>query len=208
MTSISFFSQRSTAVIAQDLLGRKLTYASSEGIVGGYIVETEAYLGEEDSTAHAFKGRRSSFNEALYGPPGTIYIYTLRGLYLFNLVAQEKDVPQGILIRAVEPCCGRNLMERHRPKSGFELTNGPAKFMEAWGIRDKKLNGTLIGTGPLSLTLRQRRQPQQIIAGPRIGVSQRGTATFAPLRFYVAGNPYVSNLRKREMQLTDYGWKK
>ncbi|KRL05163.1 DNA-3-methyladenine glycosylase [Liquorilactobacillus oeni] len=206
MTPRAFFNGRSTAAIARDLLGRKMSYKSKRGIVSGYIVETEAYLGERDSTAHAFNGRRSAFNEALYGPPGTIYIYSLRGKYMFNFAAQERDNPQGILIRAIEPYEGKELMAANRSKNGFELTNGPAKFMEAWGIQDKKLNLTPVNKGALTLELESRRVPKKIISAPRIGVSKRGTATYAPLRFYVAGNPFVSNTKKGKIELPDYGW--
>ena len=98
-----FFTGRPTAQIAQDLLGRTLVFHGNDGNVGGLIVETEAYLGEQDSASHAYGGRRTNYTQSLYGNPGDIYIYQIRSHYCFDIVVQDAEEPQGILIRALEP---------------------------------------------------------------------------------------------------------
>ncbi len=138
-----------------------MVYHSQQGQMTTLIVETEAYLGQKDSTAHAFQGHRSVANEALYGPPGTIYIFSLRGRMMLNFITQQREVPQGILIRGIEPIAGREIMEQNRSKQGFELTNGPGKLTEALGITDRTLNLTLLNQGSLKLDLSKGYQPKK-----------------------------------------------
>ncbi|WP_353947515.1 DNA-3-methyladenine glycosylase [Sporolactobacillus sp. Y61] len=202
-----FFSQQSTPDIARSVLGKQLVYEHPEGIMSGYIVEAEAYLGQKDSAAHAYKGRRTPANEALYGPPGTIYIYLLHGRAMLDIAVQKKEVPQGILIRAIEPLDGRDLMEKNRKKHGFELTNGPGKFMEALGIHDKSLNRKHMGDAPLYIDLSAEREPEEIGVSARKGISRRGSGTCWPFRFFVKGNPYVSGIKKSEVNDRSFGWK-
>ncbi|MBW1606208.1 DNA-3-methyladenine glycosylase [Lactobacillus sp. Sy-1] len=203
----AFFDDRPTEVIAADCLGRKLIYDGPKGTVAAYIVEAEAYLGEQDSTAHAYQGRRTSSVEPLYGQPGTVYIYSIHGRYLFDVVTQRKDVPQGILIRAGEPCAGIEIMEQNRSKHGVNLTNGPGKLMEAFGIHDMKMNQLFVNACPIRMDLDHRLIPSQVATGARIGVNQSGPSAQLPLRFYVAGNPYVSGMLKRNT-LANNGWQK
>lgn len=203
-----FFNHRPTEEIARKILGKQLVYHSRQGILSGYIVETEAYLGEKDSTAHAYQGRRTPANEALYGPPGTIYIFTLRGYMMLNVITQNPNTPQGILIRAAEPDYGREIMEGNRGITGFGLTSGPGRLTQAFGIRDKSLNLKPMGTAPLFIELEGGRIPEHIVASPRIGVSRRGDSTFDPYRFFVEGNPYVSGMKKRDMNLITHGWQR
>lgn len=177
-------------------------------MLSALIVETEAYLGQKDSTAHAYRGHRSPANEALYGPPGMIYIFSLRGQLMLNFITQKRNVPQGILIRGIEPLTGIEIMEHNRAKHGYDLTNGPGKLTQALGIFDRSLNLTLLDQGPLTLELRSAKQPRAIKASARINVSKRGTWTNKPLRFFVAGNPYVSLMPKRQMDFRDHGWVK
>jgi DNA-3-methyladenine glycosylase (3mg) len=202
-----FFNHRPTEEIARAILGKRLVYHSSQGLLSSYIVETEAYLGEKDSTAHAYQGRRTPANEALYGPPGTIYIFRLRGYMMLNVITQNPGTPQGILIRAAEPNCGRKIMERNRGMTGFGLTSGPGRLTQAFGILNKSLNLKPMGTAPLFIELEGGREPEQIVASARIGVSRRGDSTNDPYRFFVKGNPYVSGMKKRDMNLTTHGWR-
>lgn len=205
-TITAFFSGKPTEQITQNVLGKLLSYQSPSGLVSGYIVEAEAYLGARDSAAHAYQGRRTAANEALYGAPGTIYIYTLHGQYMFDIAVQPKDEPQGILVRGLEPVEGIDIMTKNRGKTGSELTNGPGKLMSAFGIHDKQWNLTMINAGPIKIDLTTGRQPQQIVSSARVGVSQRGDATDAPYRYYVKGNPYVSGMKKRDVDLKTHGW--
>lgn len=202
----SFYTNRSTLAIARDLLGKVLRYQSEQGLLSGYIVEAEAYLGELDSAAHAYNGRRSTFNEALYGAPGTIYIYQLRQQYMFDVVTQKKDVPQGVLIRAIEPKDGQQLMLKNRPVTGVNLTNGPGKLMQALGVQSKRFNMQPLKNAKLTVELVSDHQPIKVASSSRIGVNANGETGLQPYRFYVDHNPYVSKMRKRDMDLTGRGW--
>lgn len=202
-----FFNEGTTDEITKRMLGTLLVYHSPKGLMSGYITEAEAYLGQKDSAAHAYQGKRTPSNEALYGVPGTIYIYSIHGRLCLDVAAQAKDVPEGILIRGIEPYQGIDLMKANRPKSGFELTNGPGKLMDALGIYDKDMNLIELGDTDLDLDVDNVKVPKKIVESGRIGVSDRGTWTDKPYRFYVKGNPYVSKLPKREMDLKTYGWK-
>lgn len=204
---IDFFDHRPTDTIAQDLLGKTLLYHGPSGTVGGLIVETEAYLGQRDTAAHAYQGHRSKANEPLYGVPGTIYIYQRHGQYCFDIATQPKDNPQGVLIRGLQPTIGLKQMQKNRPRpTPYELTNGPGKLMQALGIQDKTLNLLQMDEAPLTIDLAQQKRPEHIVDSARIGVRKNGSWVDKPLRFYVAGNPYVSKIRKRDMDLKTFGW--
>ncbi|GKT03118.1 DNA-3-methyladenine glycosylase [Furfurilactobacillus entadae] len=204
MELASFLGKRVTTVNARALLGCEVIYHGRQGPVGGLIVETEAYLGDADSAAHAFKHRRSQANRALYNEPGTLYFYTMRGLILMNFVCQPAGTPQGILIRGLQPTVGEDHMQQNRSQRGYGVTNGPAKLTAALGITDRRWNDIAFAESPFEFH-EAVRTPQQVIASPRIGVSA-GDWQNEPLRFYVSGNPYVSAMRKRDMDEQTGGW--
>lgn len=202
-----FYRERPTNELAQSLLGSILTYESPAGLVGGLIVETEAYMGVKDSAAHAYNGKRTKSNEPLYGPAGTVYIYSIHGRYLLDVATQAAEEPQGILIRAIEPTIGEPIMRTNRLRPGFELTNGPGKLMEALGINNKEMNFEIIGEGALKIDLDNKKTPNQVGVSERIGVANQGDWASKPLRYFVAGNPYVSGMKRREMDLQNHGWR-
>ncbi|KRN29544.1 3-methyladenine DNA glycosylase [Lactobacillus selangorensis] len=198
----AFFKSGPTDEIAQRLLGAKL----SVGPLSGYIVETEAYLGERDQAAHSYGGRHTKRSDPLYQEAGLVYVYQIRTQFLLNFIAQAKNVPQGILIRGVQPATGVTQMTANRHgKGGYDLTNGPGKLCQAFGI-DLKDNNVFVDRGRVCLSLTEHKKPAAITAAPRIGVPNHDEWTLAPLRFYVTGNPYVSQMRKRDMNLTTEGW--
>lgn len=202
-----FFTHRPTQEIAQDLLGRPLIYESPAGLVGGWIVETEAYLGQADNASHAYQGHRSAANEALYGPPGTIYIYERRGLFMCDIAVQDAEVPQGVLLRGIQPIWGIDVMTENRDgRSLGELTNGPGKLFRAFGVRDKALNLQSLANAPLTILLADQWQsrPRQIGSSARVGVRSGGWHD-RPYRFFVSGNQWVSKTPKRSWQ-DDQGW--
>lgn len=201
-----FFTARPTTTIAQDLLGRLLIYDGPQGRLGGWIVETEAYLGVNDSASHAANGRRSNYSESLYGHPGDIYLYQIRGHFCFDIVAQAAGEPQGILIRGLEPVLHPEIMAANRHQSGPNVSNGPAKLVAALGIHSRDLDGQPMATSPLFVDLAQRQVPAAITTTARIGMNPTGKDSAAPRRFYVTGNPYVSGMKKRAMDLTHHGW--
>lgn len=202
-----FFTGRPTTAIARDLLGKLVVYDGPDGMTGGYIVEAEAYLGENDSASHAYNGRRTGYSESLYGQPGDIYLYQIRGHYCFDIVVQDRDEPQGILLRGIEPAIGADLMAAHRKMTGVNVTNGPGKLVQALGIHSRELDGQPMEASPLRVDLNRYKIPREIITTPRIGVNMRGKDGAKPQRFFVAGNPYVSGMHKRMMDRQEHGWK-
>ena len=203
----NFFTGRHTSEICQDLIGRPFYYQAGGEKIGGYIVESEAYLGIYDRAAHSYGGRRSQANEGLWRAGGTIYIYSQRQYVFFDIACQEEGNPQGVLIRAIEPVWGLDQMLKNRGgKDGVLLTNGPAKLMQAMGIKSRNWDLAPLADSPFVIDLTEKKPAKEIIASPRIGIVQSDPAwAQAPLRYYVAGNPYVSGMKKRDWA-DDHGW--
>jgi len=172
-------------IAAKDLLGWKLVHESPEGKTSGYIVETEAYDMSEPAS-HAFGGMRTR-NAPMYQEAGTIYVYFIYGMhYCMNIVTGPKGQGQAVLIRAIEPVEGLELMQNRRGAAGRNLTNGPGKLVQAMGI-EKSANGTPLKPG--HIYLESGIQPQGIMQTARVGISK---AVEHPWRFYITGNAYVS----------------
>ncbi len=181
----SFYS-RPALHVARDLLGKVLVHGPAAGI----IVETEAYLGLGDPAAHSARGVTSR-TAVIFGPPGHAYVYFIYGMYeCLNLVCEPAGAAGCVLIRALEPIAGIDLMRRRRPAARKleDLASGPAKLTLALGIT-RTHNAADVTRG--SLVVRQPRQPVsfEIESTPRIGITQ---AAELPLRFLIRGNPCVS----------------
>lgn len=186
-----------TEEIAKRLLGCLLVKDSPEGKTSGWIVETEAYLGERDQAAHSYQRKRTPRLHSMYQEAGTIYIYQMHTHHMLNLVVQEENIPEAVLIRAVEPGEGISLMEERRRRLFSELTDGPGKLTKAFDIT-KADDGKDISSPPLYINLNQKRKPKEIAVSPRIGIPGKGEWTDALLRYTVKGNPFVSRRRKSE----------
>jgi len=197
------FIYQSTKSIAQELLGKKLAFNNEGKWVSGYIVETEAYLGVVDQACHGYQGKRTPRVESLYLEGGAVYVYQMHRQHLLNIVTREAGVPEAVLIRAIQPVDHLELMVSNRNKEGLDVSNGPGKLTQAMGIT-KALDGTLVGVGTLKIT--EGLQPRHISASPRIGIPNKGEWTEAPLRFYVTGNPYVSQMPKKSMVAAAESW--
>lgn len=188
--------KKSTLQVAKDLLGMHLAHYSPEGLAIGRIVETEAYL-HEDPASHSFRGKTSR-NAAMFGPPGRAYIYFIYGTHhCFNIVTAPEGKGEAVLIRALEPVMGIELMEERRSsRSGKiiplkELCNGPAKLVVALGIHPGQAHCDLL-EGELRLLPRAYFGPSQkisIVEDRRIGIQK---AAELPYRFFIRGNPFVS----------------
>lgn len=200
------FIQRTTKEIAKDLLGVKLIYEDTQTTFSGYIVETEAYLGIKDRAAHGFQGKRTPKVNSLYQLGGTIYGHMMHRYLLINFVTQTEGTPEGVLIRAIEPEDGIDIMKKNRGKTGYEITNGPGKWTTALNI-PRSIDGSRINEGRLKIDTRQRKYPREILESPRIGIPNKGTWTEAPLRYTVKGNPFVSHMRKRDCVEPEATWK-
>jgi len=184
------FYDRATEHVARDLLGAILECKTSDGIAAGRIVETEAYLGEHDLACHAAVGRTSR-TAPLYGPPGIAYVYLIYGMYwCFNAVTRAEHEPSAVLVRAIEPVRGIDLMRHRRPKvrRDADLTNGPGKLCLALGI-DASHNWKRLDRPPLVIRAGAPVPDAQISVSPRIGITQSADW---PLRWFVTDNPYVS----------------
>lgn len=209
MDYANYFTNRTTDEITRDLIGRPLTFDNGKEKLGGYIVEAEAYMGKNDRAAHSYGGHRSPANEGLYRRGGTIYIYAQRQYFFFDVACQEEDEPQGVLIRAIHPTWGIDTMIKNRSgKSGVLLTNGPAKMMQAFGIHDKNWNLHFLSDSPFTIDLdnKHKRIAREIVAAKRVGINQSDPLwANKKLRYYVAGNPYVSDMRKSDCAFND-GW--
>lgn len=187
------FYQQPTLELARALLGCLLIKETPEGTASGIIVETEAYLGPDDRAAHSFGGRRTKRTEIMYGEPGITYTYSMHTHCLFDVVSGEVGQPNAVLIRAVEPFFGHELMAERRPKAKKEIqwTNGPGKLTKALGINMADY-GHPLDQSPLWIAEGQKIDPELIATGPRIGIHNTGEAVHYPWRFWVVGNRYVS----------------
>ena len=188
------FYDRETELVARDLLGAILECHTPEGLAAGRIVETEAYLGEHDLACHAAAGRTAR-TAPLYGPPGIAYVYFIYGMYwCFNAVTRAEHEPSAVLVRAIEPVRGLDLMRRRRPnvRRDTELTNGPGKLCLALGI-DGRLNWKPLQRPPLLIRAGEGVPDRDVVVTPRIGITQSADW---PLRWYVRENPYVSGRRR------------
>jgi len=199
------FANGGTIENAKKLLGKKLLTLHDGKLVGGYIVEVEAYLGIIDMAAHSYNGKRTPKVESMYKMGGTIYVYTMHGHNMINIVMQKEGIPEGVLIRGLQPTDGVELMKVNRDAEGYNLTNGPGKLTKALGIT-REFNGTTLNTGRIQLDEMGGRTPKKISSSPRIGIPNKGKWTDEPLRFYVEGNPYVSAMPKRQMKEASETW--
>jgi DNA-3-methyladenine glycosylase len=188
--SRSFYEQ-STVDVAKQLLGKYLVRTHAEGNTIGRIVETEAYVGPQDLACHASKGRTAR-TEVMFGPAGHAYVYFIYGFYnMLNLVTEAKDYPAAVLIRAVEPVDGIELMKDRRQSSVLRnLASGPGKLCQAFGI-DRSLNGADMCASVLFVEDRREATPK-FVATPRIGVDYAGKWKTRPYRFLIRGSEFVS----------------
>jgi len=175
---------------ARILLGAHLTRIINGRTVVVKIVETEAY-DEDDEASHTFRGMTPR-TEVMYGPAGVAYVYFTYGMhYCFNIVTGPVGRGSGVLVRAVEPISGIETIITNRfPKSGYQMTNGPAKVCQALSI-NKDLNRHDLVLEPFILTIKPKLSDNDIIISTRVGISK---AIDEPWRFYVANNPYISKL--------------
>jgi DNA-3-methyladenine glycosylase len=189
------FYARPVLAVARDAIGKILVHETSEGRVSGRIVEAEAYSGPEDRAAHSYGGRRTARTEAMYGRPGHAYVFLVYGMHWhFNLVTTAVDVPHAVLIRAVEPLEGVELMAARRgiAATRSELTNGPGKLCRAFGI-DRALYGADLTRGPAYLLDGPR---SKVVRSARVGVDYAGEWAERPYRFFDPSSRYVSKLRR------------
>jgi DNA-3-methyladenine glycosylase len=191
----SFYNRKNVVQVARDLLG-KILITQLDGVrSSGRIVETEAYAGVADRASHAFGGRRTARSEHLYGDPGTVYVYICYGMHhLFNVITNKKDIPHGVLIRALEPMEGiEHMLHRTgKPVADFTLTKGPGNLSCALGMTKFHSGGNVFSEEIFIADDGLRYKKNEIVITKRIGVEGAREDADLPYRFIVRGNPYVS----------------
>ncbi len=191
------YYERDPLTVAKDLLGKTVVHENAEGTVAGMIVETEAYMGPEDKASHAFRGLRTKRTELQFLQKGHAYIYLVYGMYYcFNVtVGGVPGKPEAVLMRALQPMEGIELMKSRRPAAWgnvLKVANGPSKLCDALAIT-KQLNGADMTKKPFYIRDDGVKvNKENIVAATRIGVDYADEWKHKPWRFYIKNNPYVS----------------
>jgi len=189
-----FYTRANVLTVSRALLGKLLVAPAPDGArVSGIIVETEAYRGPEDRASHAYGGRRTKRTETMYQTGGTAYVYFVYGMYhQFNVVSNKAEIPHAILVRALEPVEGLELMQaRRHGHAGRALTNGPGKLCIAMGI-DRRLDAADLLGEKVWLEEGRSVSSRAIASGPRVGIDYAEDWVDKPWRFWIKDNPYVS----------------
>ncbi len=167
------FYSRPTLVVARELLGQRLVRVLDGQRLSGFIVETEAYVGQDDLASHARFGRTPR-SEVMFGTPGHAYVYFAYGMHwMLNFVAEAEDFPAAVLIRAIQPVEGLETMRQRRRRPDRILTNGPAKLAQALDI-DKRLNGHDVCARDAALFVERAPAVLEaaVVRGPRVGLGE------------------------------------
>ncbi len=190
------FYGRDTLIVAKELLGKFLVHETAQGITVGKIVETEAYIGPEDKASHAYNNLRTKRTEVQFGAKGHAYIYQIYGMYFCFDVTSGRSVgkPEAILVRALEPIDGVEVMIERRGVSGnriVNLTNGPSRLCMAMDIT-KKQNGADLCIPPLYIDTGAAVEGKQIMQINRVNVDYAEEWRHLPWRFFIKNNGFVS----------------
>ncbi len=184
----SFYNRSDVVHISKELLGKVLFTNFNNQLTAGIITETEAYNGAIDKASHAFNNRRTTRTEEMFSVGGTAYIYICYGIHhLFNVVTNKKDIPHAVLIRAIHPIIGLEVMMKRRNKTKIDKTfsNGPGTVGIALGFHVKHNGTSLLGEEIWIEDQGIIIPDDEIIIGPRIGVESAGADALLPYRFRV-----------------------
>lgn len=190
------FYCRDTITVAKELLGHCLFHYDGNNFVSGCIVETEAYLGQGDPASHSYGGLTPRC-KSMFGKAGRVYIYQIYGVHhCFNITTELPERGSAVLIRALEPLEGIDLMQKRRGRKALkDLCSGPAKLVQALGIR-KEQDGLSLFDGIIGVSQGKSLSNEKICVTTRIGISK---AKDLPLRFYIKGNKFISKKQKGEL---------
>ena len=190
-----FYQREDVLVISRELLGKVLCTNFHGKLTSGIIVETEAYAGVTDKASHAYGGRRTKRTETMYAKGGSAYVYLCYGIHhLFNIVTNKENIPHAVLIRAIQPRDGIEIMlqRRNKKKVDQSLTAGPGSLTRALGITVKD-SGTFLMDNLIWLEDQNINYTNQdILSSPRVGVQYAGKDASNPWRFQVENSPWVS----------------
>jgi DNA-3-methyladenine glycosylase len=188
------FYERETLDVARDLLGKYLVHHTTDGKTVGKIVEVEAYVGVNDAACHAYNGKNTKRTKIMFGQGGHAYIYLIYGVYYcMNIVTNQEHYPEAVLIRALEPIDGLDIMQKRRKTDNkLNLCSGPGKMCNAMGISKSQNEMDLCGE-TMYLLSGEVVPSEDIIATPRINIDYAEEAREYPWRFIIKDNPFVSN---------------
>lgn len=192
----SLYLEGDVVHISKKLLGRIIVTNIDNHLTCSRIVETEAYDGRMDKACHAYPNRKTPRTEVMFKEGGRSYVYLCYGIhYLFNIVTHAENEPNAVLLRAVEPIMGVEIMvNRRKIKSQINLTNGPGKLASALGIT-RNLNDVVLYDAGSPIWLGEEKDKEyqpEIIQTTRIGVDYAEEDALLPWRFYIKDNPYIS----------------
>ena len=196
---LSFYNREDVVTIARELLGKIIVTNIDGQLTSGRIVETEAYSGITDKASHAFNNRRTRRNEHMYAAAGTAYVYICYGMHqMLNIVTNEENIPDAVLIRAIEPLKGIDIMLKRTGKEELDrtLTRGPGNVGKALGIYKHHSGLPLLHEEIYLLDDFLPIPGEKIGVSKRIGVESAGEDALLPYRFYIIGNRYVSGKNK------------
>ncbi len=184
-----FYLSTDVIGIAKELLGKILISYIDRKLTAGIIVETEAYMAPADKASHAYNNKKTQRTITMFQAGGIAYVYLCYGMHnLFNVVTGPKHTPHAILIRALEPCVGLDIMQ-NRLQNSKKLTKGPALLTKALNITTKHNGIQLVKK---QIWIEHHITPNKIIATTRIGVNYAKEYALKPWRFYIADNPWIS----------------
>lgn len=187
------FYNRDALTVSEEILGKTLVHITEEGITKGKIVEVEAYMGAQDKAAHSYGNLYSERTKIQYGEGGYAYVYLIYGMHIcMNIVTNKESIPHAILIRALEPLEGIDLMKKRRKTDNIKmLCNGPGKLSQAMGITKENYGDDLCGKS-LYLEDGIAVPKKQILRSKRINIDYAEEAKDYLWRFTIKNNPYVS----------------
>lgn len=196
---LSFYHRNDVVAISRELLGKYLFTRINGEFTGGYIVETEAYNGIIDRASHSYGNRLTPRTKTMYGEGGIAYVYLCYGIHeMFNIVTSVEGQPHAILIRAIQPTDGLDIMLDRRKMSALKstITSGPGSVAQALGI-SRQINAISLQSDTLWIEDRGMVIPNENIAAvPRVGIAYAKEDALLPYRFYIKGNSYVSKPNK------------
>ncbi len=189
-----FYTRANVLTVTRELLGKLLVVPAPDGTrVSGIIVEAESYRGPADRASHAYGGRRTNRTETMYQIGGRAYVYFVYGMYYqFNVVTNVAEIPHAVLIRAVEPVEGIEVMRKRRHNQpDHNLTNGPGKLCIALGI-DRQLDRADLLGNQVWIEEGEKISARRIASGPRIGIDYAEEWAAKPWRFWIRDNVFVT----------------
>lgn len=191
----SFYTRRNVVSVAKSLIGKLLVTTNDGSQTSGIIVETEAYSWRERG-CHAYGGKRTARNEVMFNAGGKAYVYLCYGMHnLFNVVTNREGLADAVLVRALEPVKGEDVMRARRGNvDRYQLTSGPGKLTRALGI-DRSFNGKVLWKNEVWIEdIGMKINSKYIEAGKRIGIDYAGADANLPWRFMLKGNRWVSRI--------------